>query len=200
VTTLIRLATEADSAVVQAIYAPIVESTIISFEIDVPTVEEIRERIRAKVGHLPWLVCEYENQVTGYVYAGKHRERAGYQWSVDVSAYVSDQFRRAGIARALYTSLFEILKLQGFYNAYAGIALPNNASIGLHTALGFQPVGVYRHVGYKLGAWHDVSWLYLTLLPPADNPIPPVDLHHIQHMTEWQEALSAGLSLLRLSR
>ena len=159
----IRLASEEDAAQIAAIYSPFVSHTPISFELEPPTADHMRQRIGSTLQRFPWLVCEINGQIAGYVYAGAHRDRAAYQWSADVAVYVHEQRRRSGVARALYTSLFELLKLQGFFNAYAGITLPNPASVGLHEAVGFQPVGIYRHVGYKLGAWHDVGWWQLAL-------------------------------------
>src|SRR5690606_40040690 len=129
---VIRLATEQDAAQIQAIYASIVRETAISFEFDPPTVEEMRQRIRKTFERLPWLVYEDRGAILGYVYASPHRERAAYQWSVDVSVYVRADARRSGVGRALYTSLFRLLALQGYYNAYAGISLPNPASVSLH--------------------------------------------------------------------
>ena len=101
--------------------------------------------------------------MVGYAYAGRHRSREAYQWSVEVSVYVAENQHRRGVGRALYTSLVECLRLQGFFHAYAGITLPNPASVGLHESLGFQPVGVYKDVGYKLGQWHTVGWLELII-------------------------------------
>ena len=194
----IRLAIDSDAEQIQAIYAPIVRDTAISFETEAPSVKEMRERILGKQGHFPWLVCELDHELLGYVYAGSHRERAAYQWSVDVTAYVSAARRRSGVGRALYTSLFRILVLQGFYSAFAGITLPNAGSTGLHTSLGFQPVGVYRNVGYKLGAWHDVSWWYLPLQAPANAPAAPSSSAAVQASPAWEEALSSGLPLLKI--
>ncbi len=194
----IRLATERDAEPVQAIYAPIVRDTAISFEVDPPSLAEMRTRIAETLVHWPWLVCERDGEVLGYAYASRHRVRAAYQWSVDVSVYIDAHARRAGVGRALYSSLLRILVLQGFYNAYAGITLPNAASVGLHEALGFQPMGVYRTVGYKLGAWHDVGWWQLTLQPhPIDPPL-PVDIGAVQHSAVWDAARAAGVRLLRL--
>ena len=193
----IRLATGQDAAQIQTIYAPIVSQTAISFELEPPTVDEMRQRMAQTLAHLPWLVCEHGGEILGYVYASKHRSRAAYQWSVDVSAYVHAQRRRAGIGRALYTSLVGVLALQGFYNAYAGITLPNPASVGLHESVGFQSVGVYRAVGYKLGAWHDVGWWQLPL-QARSTPQPPVDLKLVQESAEWEKALAAGLPLLQI--
>jgi L-amino acid N-acyltransferase YncA len=197
--TIIRLATESDAEAIQAIYAPNVLNTVISFETEVPTVEEMCERIHKYLLTHPWLVCENgHGEIMGYVYASKHRERAAYQWSVDVTAYVSPKAQRSGIARGLYTSLFALLRLQSYFNAYAGIALPNDASIGVHKAVGFQPIGVYHNVGYKFGKWHDVSWWGLELQPLADNPTPPKPLQAIMNHPDWHVALNAGLPLIRL--
>jgi len=162
-TAMIRLAAPDDAPGVQAIYALVVRETAISFELEPPTIEEIRKRMVKTLERLPWLICEQDGDILGYVYASEHRSRPAYQWSVDVSVYVHENARRLGVGQALYRSLFSLLTLQGFYQTYAGITLPHQASVGLHESLGFQPVGVYRAVGYKLGAWHDVGWWQLTL-------------------------------------
>ncbi|MEP7287548.1 MAG: arsinothricin resistance N-acetyltransferase ArsN1 family B [Chloroflexota bacterium] len=196
---MIRLATEDDAEGIQSIYAPIVEHTPISFEYEIPSVAEMRTRVQHKIGHFPWLVLDQDGEILGYVYAGSHSERAAYQWSVDVSVYIKSTVRRSGIGRALYTSLFNLLRRQGFYNAYAGVSLPNDGSVGLHTALGFQPVGVYPHVGYKFGKWHDVGWWYLILQELVSEPIPPKTLAAIQQLPEWDRLLASGLALLKSS-
>src|SRR5262249_55483808 len=126
-------------------------------------------------------------------YASPHRQRAAYDWSVDVSVYIRDNMRRMGVGRALYTSLFAILRLQGFYNAVAGTTLPNPGSIGLHQAMGFQPVGVYHNIGYKCGAWHDVAWWQLALRAPDAPPQPPIALGEVRKNAAWSGALGAGL-------
>jgi L-amino acid N-acyltransferase YncA len=125
--------------------------------------------------------------------------RAAYQWSVDVSVYIHAQVRRSGVGRGLYRSLFALLVLQGFYQAYAGITLPNPASVGLHESLGFQPVGVYRAVGYKLGAWHDVGWWQLTLQARVPAPEPPLKTSVVCESAAWRTALATGLPSLRFS-
>jgi L-amino acid N-acyltransferase YncA len=195
----IRLAEGSDAGEISAIYAPTVKDTIISFEVDPPTVDEMRRRIEGTMRRFPWLVCERGGRVAGYSYAGPHHSRAAYQWSADVSAYVREGERRTGVGRALYTSLISLLILQGYYNAYAGISLPNAASVGLHEAMGFRPVGVYRGVGYKLGAWHDVGWWELSLRERTANPDPPLDLPTVQASGEWSAALESGLPFLRNS-
>ena len=190
--TTIRLATPEDAEQVQAIYAPYC-STPISFEAGPPGVEEMRGRLAKVLGHYAWLVCEDGREVLGYAYATRHRERAAYRWSVDTTIYVRQGRQRRGVGRALYTSLLAVLPLQGFVNAYAGVTLPNPGSVGLHEAMGFQPVGVYRQVGFKCGAWHDVAWFQRPLRPRPDDPQPPRRLEEVQHTGEWVEALSGGL-------
>jgi phosphinothricin acetyltransferase len=194
---VIRLAAERDAEQVAVIYAPNVTDAIVSFETEAPSAEEMRRRIEGTLERFPWLVCERHGRVLGYAYAGAHGSRAAYQWSVDVSAYVHKGERRTGVGRALYASLISVLALQGFYNAYAGIALPNPASVGLHEAVGFRPVGIYRGVGYKLGAWHDVGWWHLSLRERVANPDPPADLPAVLGSTGWSAAVTSGLSFLR---
>ena len=193
----IRLATERDAEQVAAIYAPNVTDSIISFELEPPTAHQMRRRIQDTLQRYPWLVCERQGRVLGYAYAGAHGSRAAYQWSVDVSVYVHQQAHRRGVGRGLYTSLLAALKLQGFYNAYAGATLPNPASVGLHESVGFRPVGVYRGVGYKLGAWHDVVWWQVQLRERQTDPDPPANLAWVLGSEEWEAALTSGVSLLR---
>jgi phosphinothricin acetyltransferase len=186
---LIRMATEADGAACAAIYAPIVVDTTISFEVEPPTAEQLAARIGATLSYAPWLVLEREGQVAGYVYASKHRERAAYQWSVDVSAYTDPRFYRRGIGATLYRTLFALLRIQGFYAAHAGITLPNPTSVAFHEALGFTPIGVYPQVGYKLGAWRDVGWWQLALQPRPAVPTPPLSLAEAQRLPAFQTIL-----------
>ena len=195
----IRPATPEDAAAILAIYAPIVRETAISFEVEPPTLAEMAERIAQTLRHLPWLVCDRQGEVLGYVYASTHRARAAYQWSVDVTVYIQQEARRTGIGRALYTALFELLAGQVFFQCFAGITLPNPASVGLHESLGFQPIGVYRSVGYKLGAWHDVGWWQRDLQPGQRSPVPPTAFETLRHTsTTLDLALAAGKRLLRV--
>jgi phosphinothricin acetyltransferase len=195
----IRMATPEDAEAILTIYAPIVRETAISFEVEPPTHAEMHARVAQTLRHLPWLVCNRQGEVLGYVYASPHRARAAYQWSVDVTVYIHQEARRTGIGRALYTALFQLLTLQGFYQCYAGITLPNPASVGLHESLGFQPVGVYRNVGYKLGAWHDVGWWQRGVQPCPPLPVPPTAFEVLRHAsTTWDAALEAGSALLRV--
>lgn len=169
----IRPARADDAAAIVAIYAPIVRDTAISFELAPPSVDEVRERIGKTLRDLPWLVAEdAQGRLDGYVYASRHRERPAYQWSVDVTAYVRDGARRTGVGKGLYLVLFSELVALGYFQAFAGIAIPNPASVALHESLGFQPIGIYRQVGFKLGAWHDVGWWQKELRAPGEPSAP----------------------------
>ena len=194
----IRLADEADAEAMLAIYAPIVLETAISFELEPPSVEEFRSRIRSTLTRTPWLVCEIDGTVAGYAYAGPLRTREAYQWSVEVTVYVHSDYRRHGVGSAVYTSLFDCLRHQGYMNAYGGIALPNPGSVGLHESMGFVHIGTYRNVGYKLGAWHDVGWWQLELMSVAEEPAPPKLLPDVQDTDEFSECISTGPRELRL--
>jgi L-amino acid N-acyltransferase YncA len=173
----IRLADPAaDADRVASIYRPAVEATIASFEEVAPTLPEMAERIHSTLERLPWLVAEVDGEVAGYAYAAPHRHRAGYRWSVDVSVYVDPDRQASGIGRALYERLLALLRRQGHVNVYAGIALPNPASVRLHEAIGMRRIGVYERVGFKFGAWHDVAWYGLRLADPDGVPPEPIPL------------------------
>jgi phosphinothricin acetyltransferase len=173
----VRAATPADAAAVQAIYAPIVEQTVISFEAVPPTVSEFEARIRATTEHFPWLVAEIGDEVVGYAYASRHSDRDAYRWSVDVSLYVAEVWRGQNVGTALYLALFAELRTLGFVSAYAGITMPNVASVAVHEKLGFGPIGRFPNAGFKHGSWHDVGWWHLALQPPPETPAEP---------TRWQ--------------
>lgn len=193
--TVIRLAKEEDAEQMLDIYAPVVRDTAISFELEPPAVGEFKTRVTEYLEVAPWLVYESEGGVVGYADAGRHRSRAAYQWSVDVSVYVAESQHRRGVGRALYTSLLACLRLQGFFNAYAGITLPNPASVALHEGLAFQQVGVYRNVGYKLGRWHSVGWWALALQDQSP-PAPLIRLMDLVDAAAWKQAISSGTALL----
>jgi L-amino acid N-acyltransferase YncA len=194
---IIRFAEETDAPQIQAIYAPFCEGTAVSFEMVAPSVEEMAGRIRKITAQFPWLVAEEDERLLGYVYACPHRERAAYQWSTDVSAYVRPECHRRGMGRALYTALFGILVQQGYFKAFAGITLPNPASVGLHRAMGFEPVGMYRGVGCKFGVWHDTLWLQRELQAEIPEPSPPKSVHEVRDTPPARQALADGLALLR---
>ena len=171
---LIRLANTADAASVLAIYAPYITHTSLTFETEVPSLEQFAARIGYYMEQWPWLVCEADGTIAGYAYASRYRERAAYQWSVECSVYVHDDFQRYGVARALYESLFEILRRQGYRNVYAVINLPNEKSVALHERCGFHYFATYEQVGYKLGKWKNVGWWRLILNDFSGEPAPPV--------------------------
>src|SRR5215471_11186260 len=175
----IRSVTLDDARAVSEIYAPFVSDAATSFETVPPDAAEIQRRIKDKTPKYPWLVFEADGVVLGYAYGSEHRPRQAYQWSADVSVYTHERARKRGVGRALYTALLDLLRRQGYFNAYAGITLPNPGSVHLHESMGFTNVGVYSRVGFKFGRWHDVLWLQLRLLEepsPADAPLPAESL------------------------
>jgi L-amino acid N-acyltransferase YncA len=196
----IRLATEDDAESLLAIYSPFCSAdSHVSFEFEAPSVEELRRRIAETLKRYPWLVADDSGTILGYAYAGMHSARAAYQWSVNVSVYVAEGRRGSGIGRALYTSLFAMLRLQGYVQACAGATLPNPASVGLHEAMGFEPVGVYRQVGFKAGAWHDTIWMQRPLAERPGRPAPSLSLAEARKLPGWDPAMAAGLACLQPS-
>jgi phosphinothricin acetyltransferase len=155
------------------------------------------QRVRETLESYPWLICEVEGKLAGYAYATRHRVRGAYQWSVDTSVYIDQRHRRRGIGRGLYASLFGILAAQGYFNAYAGIALPNPASVALHQSVGFELIGVYRGVGYKLGRWCDVGWWQRGLQDRQQSPERPQELVAIARQPGWEALVRRGESMVR---
>ena len=167
----VRIATEADAPACAAIYAPYVTDTAVSFEEEPPSATEMAQRI---ANAHDWLVLEDAGRVVGYAYAATWHPRAAYRWACEVSVYLERGRRRTGAGRALYAVLLPHLAERGYRSAIAGMTLPNPGSEGLHHALGFEPVGTYRDIGYKFGAWHDVAWTQLVLAHGDDTPAEPV--------------------------
>ena len=164
-----------DAAACAALYAPHVNASATSFEEVAPDAAAFRAQIATTLERYPWIVLEDGGRVLGYAYASSHRSRAAYRWAAEVSVYVDPAHHGAGAGRRLYEALFELLRRQNLRIALAGITVPNDASIGLHRALGFEPVGVYRDIGWKAGAWRDVAWWALRLAPDAGDG-PPAEL------------------------
>jgi phosphinothricin acetyltransferase len=160
---IVRPATEADAPGMLEIYRPYVESSTISFEQEVPSIEEYTARVGKYLAGWGGVVAEADGQLLGYAYGSSHRERAAYQWSVETTVYVAQRVQHRGIGRELYAHLIPMLAEAGYCNAYAGVALPNPASVGLHTAVGFKAIGTFPRVGYKFGEWRDVAWFHLVL-------------------------------------
>lgn len=185
----IRLAKASDSTCILEIYAPYIKDTVISFEYEVPDITAFKERMANIQSRYPYLVCEVNGDIAGYAYASRHRDREAYSWSVDASVYVAPKFHRKNIGKTLYTALFEILKLQGYYNVYAGVTVPNVKSEGLHEAIGFKPVGIYHNVGYKFGRWHDVKWYELKLREHAKQPDTPKTIDEVSKFKEFMDII-----------
>lgn len=171
----VRAASSDDGPAIAEIYRPYVLETAISFEDAPPSAAEMSRRIVEGLVAYPFLVFEERGEVVGYAYGSAHRARAAYRWSVDVTVYTARQVHRRGIGRKLYFELLDRLTRQGFHSAFAGIALPNEKSVGLHEAMGFRHLGTYQEVGFKFGRWHDVGWWRLSLNEgtPATPPLPP---------------------------
>jgi phosphinothricin acetyltransferase len=189
-TEMIRMAYSSDAHDIQTIYAPIVRDTAISFELEPPTIDEMRTRIKDRLTTLPWLVLESDRRIVAYAYASPHRTRPVYRWSVDVSVYVAPDVYRRGFGRRLYEVLLAVIKAQGYCTAFAGIALPNEPSIRLHEAMGFSLVGIYRNVGYKLGQWRDVGWWSLALSDYNESPTEPRKITELETMGQLEPLLS----------
>jgi len=166
----IRLIQDNDTQAVLDIYAPYVLNTYITFEYDVPTFAEFSKKIRTITSQYPWLVCLQNDRIIGNAYAGEHRHRTAYKWSPESTIYLSEDVFGMGIGHVLYTTLFDILRLQGFFNVYAGVGIPNERSEKLHRSVGFEELGIFKNVGYKLGKWHDTKWFQLHLQAHIINP------------------------------
>jgi phosphinothricin acetyltransferase len=179
----IRTATTEDAKSILDIYSPSILNTAISFETEIPSIEEIQKRIEKCLEKFPWIVCAIDKKIAGYVYASKHRDRDAYQWTCESSVYIHNDFKGKGIGKNLYACLFAILKLQGLRNVYAGITLPNNPSVQLHERCGFEHFVTYDKVGYKFYNWHDVGWWKLQLNDYDLEPPPPIPFSEMNQHT-----------------
>lgn len=184
----IRPAKAADAAALLEIYAPYVKQTAVTFEYEVPSVEEFAQRIEAISSFYPYLVCEADGVILGYAYAQRHKERAAYQWNAELSIYIAQDVCQKGIGTALYGALIELLLLQGVQNFYGCVTMPNEASDALHRKMGFSPCSIWHHAGYKLGKWHDIAWyemnISITETPHALRSIRDVSAGRVQAVLE----------------
>jgi L-amino acid N-acyltransferase YncA len=200
----IRLADENDAEQILAIYAPFcLPESPVSFELEPPSVMEMKERIRNISANFPWLVWEENSGIIGYGYAGKHKERLAYQWSTDLAIYLAPEAKGRGVARILCQVLFELLKRLGYYNIYAGTTLPNPACENLLKSLGCTRVAVYERVGFKAGQWLDVAWYGLALKPFEGDPKTPISIKQVnavQMIIEAERVLASGDGELEHSR
>ena len=169
-----RRALPDDAEAIAAIYRPLVIETGISFDWEPPAAKALRDRIAKVTARYPWLVALDEARaVAGFAYASTHRDAPSYQWSVNTSVFLRDDQRGRGLGKALYSRLFDELAALGYFQAFAGVALPNDASVALHEAVGFRHLGTYEQVGFKLGQWRDVAWFQKRLQEPRDGATPP---------------------------
>lgn len=168
----VRAATRADAVAIREIYAPVVTGSATSFEVSPPDADEIVRRMLC-TPRLPWLVATRGEPVVGYAYASVHRARHAYRWSVECSVFLREAERGRGTGRRLYQRLFAELEDLGYVSVFAGVVLPNPASVGLHEAMGFEPIGVFDRVGFKHGAWRDVGWWQLSLARSSGRPADP---------------------------
>jgi len=196
-TAKIRLAVATDAEQIQTIYAPIVRDTFISFEQVIPEATEIERRIRTTLAQYPYLVCDIDGRIAGYCYASAFRPREAYQWTTETTVYVHPEFHRRGIASALYTALLEVLRGQGYLNAVGVIALPNEASVSLHENFGFEPIGVFKNMGYKRNGWRDTGWWQLELNPMPPEPKTPIPIGEYSQTSNFELHLEQGQSLTR---
>jgi phosphinothricin acetyltransferase len=166
----VRRARQGDAERCREIYSAYVRETVISLEEDPPSLAEMQDRVARSLETHDWLVLERPDGVVGFAYGSQYRSRAAYRWACEVSVYVEPGHQRIGVGRTLYEELFSRLVDRGYLTALAGMTLPNAASEGLHRALGFEPVGTWRRIGWKFGAWHDVLWMQRHLASPTGPP------------------------------
>ena len=183
----IRAATPEDAASIADIYAPYVTASAVSFEAEPPGPDEIRGRMAAGADLYPWLAAEEEGGgLAGYAYAAAFRTRIAYRFTVETTIYLRAEAQGRGLGRLLYAPLLALLERQGFTQAIAAIALPNDASVRLHERLGFRHAGTYAQVGRKLGTWWDVGLWQRGLAPAGDAPGEPLTLDAV----EWPAEIS----------
>ena len=180
-----RLAKSTDAAAIRAIYEPIVRETAISFEYEVPSIEEIESRMRKVMDFRPWLVFEQSGEVLGYAYASTFRDRRAYDWGVEVSIYVRSDAHGRGIGRTLYSTLFDLLRAQNYCQAIAGATMPNEGSERLHLSMGFKEIACFPNIGYKFGRWHDVVFWSLPLRELPAVPTPLININELTKSSEW---------------
>ena len=195
----VRPAEEADAPAMLALYAPYVEQTTVSSEYEAPSLAEFLGRMRTYTHQLPWLLCEIDGELAGYGYASPHRTRAGYQWSAETSIYVAQAFHRRGVARALYSALFELLAAQGYYNSFVGITSPYERSIKFHSAMGFVISGSYQDSMFKFGLWRDVIWMAKSLRPHDTAPSPTIPYPDLRDTPLCTRILSTAAGYIHLA-
>ncbi len=187
---MIRIARDSDAAAVHAIYAPSVREGVATFETMLPDVDTMRERMRARLQNYPWLVWEETGEVLAYAYAGRFRERAAYDWIAETSIYVRADTQRRGVARRLYGTLLETMRLQGISQAVGVITLPGHVSVRMHESMGFGAAGVWRQCGYKHGQWWDVGVWQKQLRVADAAPSPVVPFSQLRHLPAFLDLIA----------
>lgn len=187
----IRLACIEDSDTLRAIYAQYID-TPVTFEYRLPPREEFARRVAAIIQTYPYLVWEEAGQIKGYAYAHRQMEREAYQWNAELSIYLDREYTSRGMGKKLYGILMDILRIQGICTVYGGVTLPNERSEGLHCALGFRLLGIYRQTGFKCGAWQDVGWFEKQIAPYPPDPAPIRSIEDISAQ-ELQAAIQRHL-------
>jgi phosphinothricin acetyltransferase len=193
----LRVAGEDDAESILEIYEPIVSDTTISFELETPSLEEMRRRLSETLETHPWLVCEENGMIAGYAHAGPFHWRPAYRWAAEVAVYVRSRFRGRGVGRALYHTLLNVLTRQGYVYAHAAISLPNPVSVGLHEGLGFSEVGVLPNIGFKQGKWLAVGYWRCDLAVRGPEPAAPIPFRAFQNSPELEIALKMGRNQLK---
>ena len=166
---IIRPVQLSDAVTIRAIYQPYVTETAITFEVDVPTVQEFERRITKTLLQFPYLVAEVDGKVAGYAYSSTYYARAAYDWTTELSIYIAKEACGQGIGSALYTALEEELQTRGYLRFLACIAVPNEASISMHKKRGYVQVAHFPKIGYKFNKWHDIVWMQKTIEGPMKN-------------------------------
>lgn len=192
----IRLITPADAEAALAVYAPYVLHTANTFEYEIPSVDDFRTKIEKITAQYPWLVCECDGEIVGYAYGSTHRERAAYQWSPESTVYISDKHHRKGIARVLYNTLFALLQHQGYINVFASVLVTNVNSVEFHRAYGFEEIGLFKNIGYKLGEWHTNLWFQYTLQEHVIDPSVPIPITKLLNDEELKTTINKSAELL----
>lgn len=188
-TPCIRLARADDALGIQSIYAPFVKDTAISFETEIPSLQDMAHRIDTILRTHAWLVCEHHGQVIGYAYGGPHRARAAYNRATEVSVYVDANHYRKGVARGLYSALLNVLAKQGYCTALAGMTLPNELSVAFHRTMGFTPFARYEDIGYKFGKWHTTEWWRRPTGAPTSPPSLLQPVTALVNTEAWEEII-----------
>lgn len=170
---------DADSAAMLEIYVHSIATSVATFEIENPTVEDFELRVRKVLAMYPWLVATLDDQIVGYAYGSQHRPRIGYQWTAEVSCYVDERFGGRGIGTQLYNKLISVLKYQGFKNLLAIISIPNPASEALHKKMGFEKAGDFNAIGYKFGQWQHTCWWQAQIGELDQSPRNPIPISEI---------------------